>query len=318
VQQESPQEFVGSEGHLPLLVPVSVVFPTERHLAILEGNQAMVGDGDAMGVTGQVVQNIFGPAEGRLGVNDPVVTKQGAEQRTELLWILEDFLVPVKSEFALLEGSPEASHKLTPKHAAEDLDGQEEGIARLNPASVILRQTPGGDHTVDMGMVLQVLSPGVKDAEEADRGAEVTGIGGHFQERCGAGLEEQAVDQPLVLIGERRQLVREREDYMNVTKGQEFLAPLRQPAVARPGLTLGTVPVATRVIGDGAMTTANAAIPMAAQSGGAATLDGMQHLPLRPGQPGPAPFDEAFALGAKDIGHLEGGPNHFLSSLRER
>jgi hypothetical protein len=153
MQQEPSQELVNRESHLPLLVPVGIVFPAERDLAVLEGDQAMVRDGDAMGVTGQVVQNIFGPTEGRLGVNDPVLTKQGTEQSTELLGILEDLLVPVKSEFLLLEGSPEASHKLTPKHADEDLDGQEEGIAGLNPAGVIGRQAPSGNHTVDMGMV---------------------------------------------------------------------------------------------------------------------------------------------------------------------
>ena len=38
VQQEPPQEFVSREGHLPLLVPMSVVFPAERDLAVLEGD----------------------------------------------------------------------------------------------------------------------------------------------------------------------------------------------------------------------------------------------------------------------------------------
>ena len=124
----------------------------EGDLAVLEGDQAMVGDGDAMGVTGQVVQDVFGSAEGWLGVNDPVLSKQGTEQSTELLGIPKDCLLPVESEFPLLESSPEAGHKLAAKHTAEDLDGQEERIARLNPADVIRRQAAGGNHTVDMGM----------------------------------------------------------------------------------------------------------------------------------------------------------------------
>ncbi len=65
------------------------------------------------------------------------------------------------------------------------------------------------------------------------------------------------------------------------------------------------------------MAAANASVPVTAQSGGAATLDGVQHLPLCPGQPGPTAFDEALTLGANDIGHLEGGPNHFLCRFRE-
>jgi hypothetical protein len=74
MQQEPSQEFVNSESHLPLLVPMGIVFPAERDLAVLEGDQAMVRDGDAMGVTGQVVEDVFGSAERRLGINDPVLT----------------------------------------------------------------------------------------------------------------------------------------------------------------------------------------------------------------------------------------------------
>ena len=33
----------------------------------------MVGDGDAMGVTGQIVENMLGAAKGRLGVDYPVL-----------------------------------------------------------------------------------------------------------------------------------------------------------------------------------------------------------------------------------------------------
>ncbi len=117
-------------------------------------------------------------------------------------------MVSVKSEFPLREGPLEAGHKLASKHAAEDLHRQKEGIAGLNPARVIGGQTARRNHAVDMGMMLQVLSPGVEHAEEANLSAEVLGIGSDFQQRRGAGMEEQAVEDALVLIGERCQLVR--------------------------------------------------------------------------------------------------------------
>ena len=40
---------------------------------IVDREQAMVGDGDAMGVAGQVLQDVLRAAEGRLGVDDPVL-----------------------------------------------------------------------------------------------------------------------------------------------------------------------------------------------------------------------------------------------------
>ena len=81
----------------------------------------MVGNSDAMGVTGQVVQNILRTAKGRLGVNDPVLAEEGTNQRTEKLRILEGLLISIKSEFPLSVGPLQARHKLAAKYAAENL-----------------------------------------------------------------------------------------------------------------------------------------------------------------------------------------------------
>ena len=62
----------------------------------------------------------------------------------------------------------------------------------------------------------------------------------------------------------------------------------------------------------------NAFIDMSAESRSATTLDSQQHFDVQPSQPGPVALDEAFAMLAKNIGHLQGGPIHFLMSFRER
>ena len=43
----------------------------------------MVGNGDAMGVARQVVEHVFGAAEGWLGVDDPVFLAQLPEEMVE-------------------------------------------------------------------------------------------------------------------------------------------------------------------------------------------------------------------------------------------
>ncbi len=43
----------------------------------------MVGDGDAMGVARQVVENVFGAAKRWLGVNDPVLLAELPEEVAE-------------------------------------------------------------------------------------------------------------------------------------------------------------------------------------------------------------------------------------------
>jgi hypothetical protein len=46
---------------------------------------------------------------------------------------------------------------------------------------------------VDVGVVLEVLPPGVEDGQEADLGPEVLGIGGDLLQGLGGGAEEKAV-----------------------------------------------------------------------------------------------------------------------------
>ena len=83
VKKESAQELMGGNGHDLLFAAMSIVSPTERDALVLEGYEPMVGDGDAMGVAGQIVENVFGAAEGRLGVDDPVLLAEFPEQVTE-------------------------------------------------------------------------------------------------------------------------------------------------------------------------------------------------------------------------------------------
>jgi hypothetical protein len=52
-------------------------------LIVLEADEAMVGDGDAVGVAGKIVENVFGSAEGWLGIDDPVLGEELSEEALE-------------------------------------------------------------------------------------------------------------------------------------------------------------------------------------------------------------------------------------------
>jgi len=51
MEQETAQELVRREGHNLLLVAVGVVPPAKRNAAVVEGDEAMVGNGDAVGIS---------------------------------------------------------------------------------------------------------------------------------------------------------------------------------------------------------------------------------------------------------------------------
>ena len=80
MQQKAPKELIGADGHLPLLVAVGVILPSEGHSVVLEGHQPMVGDGNPVRVARKIMQHVFRPAEGRLGVDNPVLAEQLAQE----------------------------------------------------------------------------------------------------------------------------------------------------------------------------------------------------------------------------------------------
>jgi len=121
--------------------------------------------------------------------------------------------------------------------------------------------------------MLHFLIPGVENAEEPDFGAEMFGITSDLYQGLSTGLEQQTVDEFLVLKCEWCQRMREREDDVNVARGQELFTACLDPAHSGVGLTLGAVPVSTRVVRDGAMPATGTLIQMPAESSRAAALD---------------------------------------------
>jgi hypothetical protein len=83
MKKESAQELICGNGHDLLFAAMGIVSPAEGDAIILEGHETVVGDGDAMGVAGQIVENVFGAAEGRLGVDDPVLLAELPEEMVE-------------------------------------------------------------------------------------------------------------------------------------------------------------------------------------------------------------------------------------------
>ena len=51
---------------------------------------------------------------------------------------------------------------------------------------------------MDMWVMLEILSPGVQHTQETDLSAEMFRIGGNLQQSCGAGAEQEVVDDLFV------------------------------------------------------------------------------------------------------------------------
>ena len=83
VDQESSQKLICGNRHDLLFTAPCVVFPAKRDSIILESHQSMVGDGDAVRIAGEIVQNMFGTSEGWLDVDHPVFAEEESQERVE-------------------------------------------------------------------------------------------------------------------------------------------------------------------------------------------------------------------------------------------
>src|SRR5258708_3071778 len=87
MQQETTDEFIGSERHGLVRGAVFIVFPSKRDMVAVEAHQPVVGDGHAMGVAAQIVEYVPGVAEGRLRIDHPLGLCRGCEKGGERLGV---------------------------------------------------------------------------------------------------------------------------------------------------------------------------------------------------------------------------------------
>src|SRR5258705_3108400 len=107
------------------LPPWGIILPEEGDAIVLEGHETMIGNGDAVGVARQVVENLFRTAEGWLGVDDPVLSAKLPKEVAETAGRGEILDGVVKLQPVLLEEFTESSSELAAEDFTECFDGQE-------------------------------------------------------------------------------------------------------------------------------------------------------------------------------------------------
>jgi len=219
VQQESAQEFVGSQSHQTVFIFVSGIAPAESNRAISERDESMVRDRYTVGVLAQIAKRMLCAAKRTFRVNHPLGAEQWTKPRREGLRILKRGECSVEAEFVRRMQCFKAIHELAPEYFFEDAGGQEEIRLRINPPGVVRSQPASWNHTVDVRMMLEFLVPGVQDAEEADLRAEALRIACGLKQCLGAGPEQQGIELAFVLQRQRGKLTRQGKDHVDVARG---------------------------------------------------------------------------------------------------
>src|SRR5262245_42582920 len=97
----------------------------------------MVGDGNAVRVTSEVLKDVLWAAEWPFGVHDPVLSEELSQELPELLRVRQTPQGTVEAEFVRPEQTIQPVDELASEDFAEDADGQKERRRRTNPVSIL-------------------------------------------------------------------------------------------------------------------------------------------------------------------------------------
>ena len=152
---------------------------------------------------------------------------------------------------------------------------------------------------------MQVLPPGVEHGEEADLDAKMLPIGGDLQQRFRSRAEQQSIDDLLILKCQRCQFLGQREDQVKIGRRKKFLGSFVKPLLPRAELTLRTMSIPARVVGDYGMAALIALFEVAAERRSAARTDVAKHLMLLRGDRVSPLRQKLLLMFADDIGYFE-------------
>jgi len=124
MEEEAAQKLGGRQGHDAWFAAVGIILIAEGDAFPVEGQQAVIGNGDAMGVAAQVAEHMCGSAEGWLGIHDPLLVLQWLDQCGKQFPVLEGGCGTAAVERSVAVEALQREEELVAKDAAEHRDGQ--------------------------------------------------------------------------------------------------------------------------------------------------------------------------------------------------
>jgi hypothetical protein len=137
VKQEPPDKFISLERHGLFAVIVGIISPEKRDIAIMVGKDAVIADGDPVGISAEVLENTFGATEGRFAIDDPLLLIELFSEGFEVAWFLEMTDTAGEDKIASFEAMLEMVQKLSAEQSGHDPYGKEEALAAWYPPAAV-------------------------------------------------------------------------------------------------------------------------------------------------------------------------------------
>ena len=260
----------------------------EGNLAVLVVDQASVGDRASGQVPGQVFQDVLGVGvlrRGRFDEDHPVAVAQRLQPVAEGGRVLQVRPAVGQLQFAVPVQTRQTGQKLVAKtgtqHAVVDqvrlvLASHPTRLAP-NPLLTVLRGPAAGDQGMQVGIMLQVLVPGVQDHQGRRFAAQL--LTQHLPQRLPSRVKQQPVRGTPIAQHQRPEIIGQREYNLEIVdvREQQFgglVQPIRPPTATAQR----AVAVEARVVDLATMLTLRALVGVPAQGRGPAERQLGQHL----------------------------------------
>ena len=137
MKKEPPDKFIGLQCHSLLTVPVGIISPEKRNMAVPVGEDAVIADGDSMGISAEVLKDPLGAIEGRFAIDDPLLVVEKSPERFEGSGFLE--MADPAREYKIIrhEAFFEPIQELPSEQCRHNLHGKEEPFAAGYPAAAV-------------------------------------------------------------------------------------------------------------------------------------------------------------------------------------
>jgi hypothetical protein len=162
MEEESADEFTAVDAFDAPASAALVVLVSEEDVFVLSAYEPLVGDGDAMGVAAEIVEDLLGSGEGRLDMDDPLLEASLVEKLVEANGMLELADRVGKIDLGVTIGLFQGVEEGLLEDGGENLKGDEELGVGADPTVFVFGGGSGPLHDrVGMGMESSLRAPGV-------------------------------------------------------------------------------------------------------------------------------------------------------------
>ncbi len=129
VKQESSDKFICLERHGFFAVIVGIIPPEKRDMAIPVRKDAVVTDGDPVGISAEVLKDTFGTIEGRLAVDNPLLSVKLPPEGFKVVRFLEMTDTAGENNLTSFEAMLKVVKELASEQGRHDPDRNEKTLA---------------------------------------------------------------------------------------------------------------------------------------------------------------------------------------------